>query len=117
MLREQLAQHLWRCLDRLECVRLVRDVHHAADALELAQVQTENRRVSHAILLWKGTVADPRGSAAGLHGFFGMDRGGGMVHWWPSVAWAPPRPLNGIPLSRGGPAGDRAVHELAVTCP
>jgi hypothetical protein len=38
--------------DRLEAVAAGGGVHHAADALELAEVEAENRRVSHAILLW-----------------------------------------------------------------
>src|SRR5436309_8660050 len=74
-------------------------VHHAANALELTQVQAENRRVSHAILLrGRGTAVDPRGSAAGLHGFSALDRG----HNGPcdSNAGPRPRPLNVDPLSR-----------------
>src|SRR5687768_10153515 len=43
---------------------------------------------------------DPRGSGAGLHGFSGADRGGGILHLGSSVAHAPPRPLNGITLAR-----------------
>jgi len=50
--REQLVQRGGRGLHRLERVVAGGHVHRAADALELAEVQAENRRVSHAILLW-----------------------------------------------------------------
>lgn len=49
-----------------------------------------------------------------MHGFSGSDRGGGILHWWSSVARAPPRPLNGLTLFGGSSVSNDAPYCIAA---
>jgi len=50
--REQIVNVGRRCRDRLEAVLSAHHVHHAENALELAEIDRDDLLGTHAILLW-----------------------------------------------------------------